>query len=110
MEISIREWEPADFEAIQKAWLDFCRTATRSDMRLKPNCESAMRQWLLGRFKEPNAFGFIAESGGVQAGFIIGRIDEWESTPPVLEARMLGLVDAVYVSDRFRRHGVGARL
>ena len=110
MEINIRDWKSSDSEKVLQSWLAFCRTAARSDMRLKPDCERVMRQWLASRIKEPNSLGFIAEIDGVWAGFVIGRIDEWESTPPVLEPRRLGIIDAVYVSDEFRRSGIGARL
>jgi GNAT superfamily N-acetyltransferase len=110
MEIEIRDWKVVDTENILKAWLEFCRSAARSDMRLKTDSERAMRQWLLARFREPNSFGFIAERDGVCAGFLIGRVDEWESTPPVLEPRKLGIIDAVYVNPEFRRSGIGSRL
>jgi GNAT superfamily N-acetyltransferase len=69
-----------------------------------------MRQWLLSRLQEDNCLGFVADQDGVCAGFVIGRVDEWESTPPVLEPRRLGIIDAVYVDESFRRSGVGARL
>ena len=110
MEINIREWKASDSEKVLISWLDFCRSAARSDMRLKPDSERVMRQWLVSRLKEPGCLGFVAEGDGVYAGFLIGRVDEWESTPPVLEPRKLGIIDAVYVSEEFRRSGVGARL
>jgi GNAT superfamily N-acetyltransferase len=110
MEITIRDWKSWDSDKIVMSWLDFCRSAARSDMRLKPDCERVMRQWLLTRLKEPGCLGFVAECDEVYAGFIIGRVAEWESTPPVLEPRRLGIIDAVYVSEEFRRSGVGARL
>ena len=110
MEIAIRDWKVGDSEDILRAWLDFCRTAPRPDMRLKPDCERAMKKWLLSRFRESNSFGFVAEKNAAWAGFLIGRVDEWESTPPVLEPRKLGIIDAVYVNPEFRRSGIGARL
>jgi GNAT superfamily N-acetyltransferase len=110
MEISIREWKAADSEKILTAWLDFCRSEARSDMRLKPDCQRVMRQWLLSRFSDPSSFGFVAENDGVYGGFLIGRVDEWESSPPVLEPRRLGIIDAVYVNEEFRRTGIGRQL
>ena len=44
------------------------------------------------------------------AGFLIGRIDDWESIPPVIKPRRIGIIDAVYVSEQFRREGIGSRL
>src|SRR5215475_7934099 len=107
MEISIRKWKASDAEKILGPWLDFCKNAARSDMRLRPDAEGAMRRWLLSRVKEPASIGLIAEKDGLLfAGFLIGRVDEWESTPPVLEPRRLGIIDAVYVDEKFRRSGI----
>jgi GNAT superfamily N-acetyltransferase len=110
MEISIREWRASDSEKILIAWLEFCRSAARSDMRLKADSERVMRQWLLTRLREPTSIGFVAEHEGECVGFLIGRVDEWESTPPVLEPRKLGIIDAVYVDEHLRRSGIAAKL
>ena len=110
MEISIRAWRASDSEKILFSWLEFCRNAARSDMRLKPDSERLLRQWLRSRFNEPASIGFVAEQDSACIGFLIGRIDEWESNPPVLEPRKIGIIDAVYVDEQFRRSGIGARL
>ncbi|HYR90461.1 MAG TPA: GNAT family N-acetyltransferase [Terriglobia bacterium] len=110
MEISIREWQSQDLSGIQAAWLDFCRNAARSDMSLKSDSERTMTAWLNSRFKDHEALGFIAETMDAQAGFLIGRIGHWESVPPVVEPRKMGIIDAVYVNERFRRQGIGRRL
>ena len=110
MEINIRTWRASDSEKILASWLEFCRNGARSDMRLKPNSMQVMRQWLHSRLREPVSIGFVAEMDGTCVGFLIGRIDEWESTPPVLEPRKMGIIDAVYVEEQFRRQGIGARL
>src|SRR6266571_2152622 len=73
-EIDIREWQRGDLAKIQRDWLEFCRQATRSDIRLKPDCEIAMANWLAYRFKESEAFGFIAELDRNAVGFLIGRV------------------------------------
>src|SRR6266850_278749 len=96
MEISIREWQSQDLSGIQAAWLDFCRNAARSDMSLKSDSERTMTAWLNSRFKDHEALGFIAETMDAQAGFLIGRIGHWESVPPVVEPRKMGIIDAVY--------------
>ena len=66
--------------------------------------------WLHARFNESSAFGLVAEIDGAFAGFLIGRVDEWESVPPVIEPRKLGFIDAVYVEERFRRQRIGSCL
>ncbi len=110
MEINIRKWERADLSEIQSKWLDYCRTAARSDMQLKRDFDKAMTQWLIDRFKQNASIGYIAESHGTIAGFLIGRVDDWESVPPVIEPRRIGVIDAVYVGEEFRRHRIGSQL
>lgn len=110
MEIDIREWRREDLANIQKAWLEFCRQATRADMRLKADCDIAMKAWLAYRFKEPGAFGFIAELDRSAVGFLMGRVGDWELVPPVVEPRKIGIIDAVYVNEEFRRRGIGISL
>jgi GNAT superfamily N-acetyltransferase len=110
MEISIREWDRKDLLQIQKAWLDYCRNVARSDMRLKPDFENEMSRWLAGRFKQDSSIGFVADRNATVAGFLIGRIGDWESVPPVIESRRIGIIDAVYVMEDFRRHGIAKQL
>jgi len=110
MEISIREWDQSDLNAIQSRWLEYCRTAARSDMTLNADSENAMHRWLLDRFKRSSSIGYIAGNSQSMAGFLIGRIGEWESVPPVLEPRRIGIIDAVYVTEEFRRHGIASQL
>jgi GNAT superfamily N-acetyltransferase len=110
MEIKIREWDKSDLFKIQSNWLDYCRTAARSDMRLKPGFETAMAEWLMTRFEQSSSIGYIAEQDGMFAGFLIGRIGDWESVPPVIESRRIGIIDAVYVNEESRRHGIGSQL
>jgi ribosomal protein S18 acetylase RimI-like enzyme len=110
MEISVRDWDREDLSQIQRAWLGYFKNVARSDMHLRPDAETAMKQWLNTRFRQVNGLGFVAEINGVIAGFLIGRIDDWESIPPVIEPRRIGIIDAVYVSENFRRQGIGSRL
>jgi GNAT superfamily N-acetyltransferase len=110
MEISIREWQKKDLFKIQSKWLDYCRTAARSDMRLKPGFETAMAEWLTTRFKQSSSIGYVAETNRMFVGFLIGRVDDWESVPPVIEPRRIGIIDAVYVNEESRRHGIASQL
>jgi GNAT superfamily N-acetyltransferase len=110
MEISIREWRREDLTQIRLAWLDYCGKATRSDMRLRHNAEAEMREWLKVRFKHSPRMGFIAEKDETVAGFVIARVDDWESSPPIIEPRRIGMIDAVYVGESFRRQGIGSQL
>jgi ribosomal protein S18 acetylase RimI-like enzyme len=110
MEISIREWDRTDLIKIQFKWLEYCRTAARSHMQLKQGAEDAMTRWLTTRFKQSSSIGYVAEDDQAMAGFLIGRVDDWESAPPVIEPRRIGIIDAVYVSEEFRRQGIAGQL
>jgi ribosomal protein S18 acetylase RimI-like enzyme len=110
MEINIREWRRDDLSQIQISWLDYCQAVARSDMRLKADANAAMKHWLTTRFRQPQSLGLVAEAGSIVAGFLIGRIDDWESVPPVIEPRRIGIIDAVYVDEQFRRQGIGSQL
>ena len=110
MEINIREWDRTHLIGIQSKWLDYCRTAARSDMQLKRGAEDAMNRWLTSRFKDSSSIGYVAGNGETIVGFLIGRVDDWESVPPVIEPRRIGIIDAIYVSEEFRRHGIASQL
>jgi len=110
MEINVRDWNREDLPQIQRAWLGYFKNVARSDMHLRPDAETTMKQWLNTRFRQVNGLGLVAETHGVIAGFLIGRIDDWESVPPVIEPRRIGIIDAVYVSENFRRQGIGTQL
>src|SRR5438067_2352933 len=108
MKINICDWTRDDLAEIQRAWLD-C-SIPRPDMQLRTNSAAAMKHWLTERFEEPQNIGFVARQEDVMAGFLIGRIDDWESVPPIIKPRRIGIIDAVYVDERFRRQGIGTRL
>jgi ribosomal protein S18 acetylase RimI-like enzyme len=110
MEINIRKWRQQDLTTIQRAWLDHCQNATRSDLTPAQNARSAMKEWLESRLSEHDSFGLVAETSQELAGFLIGRINDWESTPPIIKARRVGVIDAVYVMAPFRRQGVAGLL
>ena len=110
MEISIRDWNRTDLKQMQQAWLEYCRSVARADMFLRENAEATMKQWLNDRFQQPECIGFVAEFQEAFAGFLIGRIDNWESVPPVIEPRRIGIIDAVYVREDLRKQKIGSRL
>jgi GNAT superfamily N-acetyltransferase len=107
---NIRNWNRDDLAQIQETWLHYCKSVARSDMLIRNNADTALRQWLIARFRQETTIGFVAESDGRFAGFLIARIDDWESVPPVIEPRRIGIIDAVYVEDHFRRQGIGGKL
>jgi len=110
MEIRIRKWTRRDLAEIHRAWLDHYKTATRSDMRLRSDAEPAMKNWLDERFRDSDSFGFVAEAEDRVVAFLMGRVSDYESVPPVIHSRRIGIIDAVYVFEQFRRQGIGALL
>src|SRR5262245_641395 len=110
MEISIREWKHADLSVLARTWLDFCRSGLRADMRLRRDSERTMIEWLNVRFSEPETLGLVAEAQEGLAGFVVAHILVCETTPPVIEPRKIGIIDAVYVYEPFRGKKVAKRL
>src|SRR5262245_42910400 len=110
MEINIREWKRGDLPALNRAWLDFCRGSLRADMRLVGDPEGAMAEWLNLLFRQPDTLGLIADVPEGPAGFVIGHIAVCETTPPVIQPRKIGIIDALYVHEPFRGNKVGRRL
>jgi GNAT superfamily N-acetyltransferase len=79
-------------------------------MRLKGSPEKVITRWLESSFRDPACFGLIAEVDGEFAGFLLARVDTWESVPPIVQSRKLGIIDGAYVIERFRGHRVAASL
>lgn len=79
-------------------------------MKLRQDVDLVMKRWLTDHFRQAESLGFVAETDHALAGFLIGRIDNWESVPPVIEPRRIGIIDAVYVIEQFRRRGIGSEL
>jgi GNAT superfamily N-acetyltransferase len=110
VEITVRKWRREDVRVVGQHWLDFCLESARSDMKPKAAPAKAITDWLQERFRDDTSFGLIAECGGDLAGFLLARIDVCESVPPIVESRKLGIIDGVYVLERFRRYRVAATL
>jgi GNAT superfamily N-acetyltransferase len=69
-----------------------------------------MKRWLESKLLEDDTFGLVADVDHVIAGFLVARINDWESSPPIIAPRRVGIVDAVYVSYEFRHQGIGSQL
>ena len=110
MDFNIREWRREDLAEIQRTWLEYYQSVARADMHLRADASASMNDWLTERFRQRQTLGLIAETSATLAGFLIGRIDDWESVPPVIEPRRIGIIDAVYVPETFRRQGIGSQL
>ena len=110
MENAIRNWTESDLDRIVEVWLASLQDVVREDVELRPNPDRLLRGWLLERLKQPEAFGFVAETGWDFAGFLLGRVTTWESEPPILAPRRVGVINVVYVAEPNRRRGVGSQL
>ena len=110
MEIAIRDWQPSDFERIGSLWLAAYERVALPDAPLRQDADRVLTQWLSDRFRDRKALGYVGERDGDFAGFVLGRIGEWESDPPILKRRRVGLIDVVYVLEAHRRFGVATRL
>ena len=110
METGIRDWQRKDFERIGSLWLRAYEQVALPDAPLKRGADRALKEWLGDRFSDPQAVGYVAEREDDFAGFLLGRIGEFESDPPILKRRRVGLIDVVYVVESHRRSGVATRL
>ena len=110
MEIGIRDWQRQDFERIGSLWLRAYQQVAMPDAPLKRGADRALKEWLEDRFSDRQAVGYVAERENDFAGFLLGRIGEFESDPPILKRRRVGLIDVVYVVESHRRSGVASRL
>ena len=77
---------------------------------LFPDAASRLNEWLQDRIRDPTSIAYIAECDDQMAGFLLGRIDHWESEPPILKPRPLALIEVVVVLEGFRRQGVATTL
>lgn len=110
MEIDIRAMNLKDVEWIATVWLTAYRIVARPDMPLAADAAGKLRSWLVSRLGDPAALGYLADSALGPLGFLLGRVGVWESEPPILEARRVGIIDALYVAEGFRGQGIGRQL
>ena len=75
-----------------------------------PNARSSLVDWIRDRERDRSNFGYVAESGDVLVGFLLGRIGVWDFEPPILRPRKLSRIDAVFVVESVRRLGVATAL
>jgi GNAT superfamily N-acetyltransferase len=110
MGIAIRDWQRSDFERIASLWLSAYARASLPDAPLRSDANRVLTEWLGDRFRDRRSLGYVGEREGEFAGFVLGRIGEWESDPPILKRRRIGLIDVVYVLEGHRRYGVASAL
>ena len=110
MEIAIRDWQPSDFERIASLWLAAYKSVALPDAPLRNDAKRVLNQWLSDRFRDRKSLGYIGERDGDFAGFVLGRVGDWESDPPILKRRRVGMIDVVYVLEAHRRSGVATSL
>ena len=110
MEIAVRDWQASDFERITSLWLAAYGRVALPDAPLRNDADRVLGEWLSDRFRDRKSLGYVAERDGDFAGFVLGRMGEWESDPPILKRRRVGLIDVVYVVEGHRRFGVATRL
>ena len=110
MGIAIRDWQASDFERIASLWLSAYEGVSLPDSPLRSDANRVLTEWLNDRFRDRRSLGYVGERDGNFAGFVLGRIGEWESDPPILKRRRIGLIDVVYVLEGHRRYGVASAL
>ena len=109
-EPTIRRWSHRDARPIGALWFDAYMRAPERGGDLMPNARSSLVDWIRDRERDRSSFGYVAESGDVLVGFLLGRIGVWDFEPPILRPRKLARIDAVFVVESVRRLGVATAL
>lgn len=109
-EAGIRGWQSGDVAAITRLWLAAYEEVRLPDMPLRAGAPERLRTWLLGLVGDRRGFGYVAVVDGELAGFLVGRVADWSSEPPIVETRRMALIDAVTVAASHRRRGIGTAL
>ena len=110
MEVLIRDFVREDVSLVGSLWLEALQETDLDGQRLYPDAERRLRAWLIDRVRERSALGRVAEVEGTFTGFVLGRVGEWDASPPILHPRRIGLIDVVCVTASHRRRGIGSRL
>lgn len=110
MELTIRLWSPSDARLIGSIWFDVYLKYAKTLPDLKPGARESVASWMRERARDRASIGYVAEAGESLAGFLLGRLDIWDSDPPILKPRKLLLIDTVFVAEPFRRGGVATAL
>jgi GNAT superfamily N-acetyltransferase len=110
MHMEIRPWQRPDLAWMGSLWLEAYEDVRLAAMPLHPNAGERLGEWLRDRFRDRGGLGCVAEVEGQRAGFLVGRVGEWGTDPPILAPRRIGLIDVVFVVEGHRRMGVGTSL
>jgi GNAT superfamily N-acetyltransferase len=110
MKIAIRNWQLSDCPLIASYWLAEYKRVALPDAPLRQNAAAVLGNWLQDRIRDRRSLGYVADLDGDFAGFLLARVGEWESDPPILRTRRLALIDVLYVREIHRRNRVGTRL
>lgn len=110
MELTIRDWTREDVSDIGALWLDALGESDLAGMTLRRDVAARLRSWLLQRYRDRGSIGRVAEADSAFAGFVLGRVGEWESLPPIVRPQKLGVIDVVCVRTDVRNQGIGGRL
>lgn len=110
MDTAIRDWRRDDVAEVARLWLDALGEADLEGMTLHFDAAHRLRVWLVERVRERSSIGLVAEVGGQFGGFLLGRVGEWDSVPPIVLQHKTGIVDVICVRADLRNQGVGTRL
>lgn len=107
--VAFRPWNRRDIPVLARLARDLYAYIESIDpvWRTSPGAEEHLRSHLLDLFTTRHAMTYVASDGDKIIGFITGSITQ---RPPVILPHRDGLIDNAYVSDRWRRQGIGSRL
>ena len=110
MSLTIREAGAGDVEALLPMFgaLDDQHSAGRPDIFCGSSTRPRPRESVAGLLAAPDAAVLVAEMDGRIAGYLVVRMRDVDR--PLLVPRRFGEIDALFVIEQTRHHGVGRAL
>jgi ribosomal protein S18 acetylase RimI-like enzyme len=110
MDVVIGEGRREDVVPISELWLEALGGADLAGMELSVDAARRLQAWLVERLRDRSTLGLVAHVEGGFAGFLLGRVGEWDWVPPIVKPCRVGRIEVVCVAEARRRQGIGRRL
>lgn len=111
VKIVVRSATANDADAIAQMWQALVEFHTKIDPDLPPEAPNGARRYarrILERIDDPLTRVFVAEVDGNLAGYVLGVVVDL--VPEMFSQEPSGFLADIYVSDAYRRAGVGGAL
>jgi ribosomal protein S18 acetylase RimI-like enzyme len=116
MDISIRQYTPADKAAVEKLMTDFQHYLMGIDtvfqkMRCEPDFGEKYTAYVLKKIAEDDGVFYVALNGEEIVGLGLARLDEQSESDIINEGKIkYGKIMDLYIDEKYRQSGLGKRL